>query len=101
MNTKVFYFIFFLGGLGDLISTYYGLNCLTGFYEKNYYIPFMFTIILSCIFYVDFKLLQKHNTTLKSIGFIFTLFSFWGLLNNLLMFTINKDLIMTLTLILM
>jgi hypothetical protein len=53
-----------------------------GFFETNFYIPFLFPIIVSLIFFIDGKVL-KDNKILFVIGSVLVLFTFYGLINNL------------------
>jgi hypothetical protein len=80
LNNNFYYLAFFIGGLTDLISSYIMIN--KGFIETNFYIPFLFPIIVSLMFFIDDKIL-RNNKILGFIGVVFVLFTFYGLINNL------------------
>jgi hypothetical protein len=78
-----------IAGLGDCVSTSYGLS--KGFVEtRSYYFPFLSTIILSVavtlILYLSDELKQGYRGfAFGIVGFLIVL-SFTGLANNLWVF---------------
>jgi hypothetical protein len=80
-NLKVFCLIFFLGGLGDLITTIICLN--SGFRELNFYVPFLASFILMIILKINFILLTD-NRIKNILGISLSILSFICMINNII-----------------
>jgi predicted membrane channel-forming protein YqfA (hemolysin III family) len=83
--------LLFVAGLGDCVSTAYGLSMPSRFVEtRSYYFPFLSTLILGVACFSILFATSKIKRSYRSVGYVLTswlvVLSFTGLGNNLYLF---------------